>query len=331
MAEPSGNDSRFRHQCDVENGKDRPGRQSTDAMIAALAQRQHGVVARRQLAELGIGRGAIHARLRRGSLHLLHRGVYAVGHRRIDRLGRWMAATLASGTDAVLSHRSAALCWGLLRGPDRPVIEVSRPGGHGTRAGIAMHRVRLPADERTVVDGVPATTVPRTIFDIAARGDRRDAERAFHEAEVQGLTDRLSLPGLLDRYPGHAGAPLLRELLGIGSDGGATANDFEAIFADLIERHRLPRPRFNPDLVVSGRHFKPDCAWAAQKVVVEVDGHAVHSTRRAFESDRERDRIFAAEGWRVIRVTWRQVTDSPELIAGDLRRALDVASVFVTP
>lgn len=331
MAKPSGKDFRFRHHCDVENGNAHQGHEPTDAVLATLAQRQHGVVARWQLAELGIGRGAINVRLRRGSLHLVHRGVYAVGHRRIDTPGRWMAATLACGRDAVLSHRSAALCWGLLRGSDRAVVEVSRPGGHGARVGIAMHRVRLPADERTVVEGVPVTTVPRTIFDIAAHAGRRDAERAFHEAEAQGLTDRLSLPDLLDRYPGHVGAPLLRELLGIGPDGGATANDFEACFANLLERHRLPRPRFNPDLVIGGRHCRPDCAWMAQKVVVELDGHAVHATRRAFESDRERDRIFAAEGWRVIRVTWRQLTDSPERIAQDLSLALNVASVFVMP
>jgi very-short-patch-repair endonuclease len=193
-----------------------------------------------------------------------------------------------------------------------------------------MCRVHLPADERTVVDGVPVTTVPRTIFDVAALGDRREAERAFHESEAQGLTDRLSLPDLLDRYPGHAGAPLLRELLGIGADGGATANDFEAVFADLLERHRLPRPRFNPDLIVGGRHFKPDCAWMERRVVIELDGRAVHATRKAFEADRERDRLFAVEGWRVIRVTWRQLTDGPEAIARDLRRVLSLRPVFVT-
>jgi very-short-patch-repair endonuclease len=193
-----------------------------------------------------------------------------------------------------------------------------------------MHEVRLPADERTAVDGVPVTTVPRTIFDIAAQGDRREAERAFHEAEVRGMTDRLSLPHLLDRYPGHAGAPLLRELLDIGSDGGATANDFEAVFADLVERHSLPRPRFNPDLIVGGRHFRPDCVWMEQKVVVELDGRGTHATRRAFESDRERDRIFVAEGWSVIRVTWRQLVDSPEAIVRDLRRVLGLRPVFVT-
>lgn len=191
-----------------------------------------------------------------------------------------------------------------------------------------MHRMLLPPDERTVVDGVPVTTVPRTIFDIAAMGKRREAECAFHEAEVRGLTDSLSLPNLLDRYPGHTGAPLLRKLLEIGPDGGATINDFEGLFADLLERHRLPRPRFNPDLVVGGRHFRPDCAWMERRVVVELDSRGVHATRRAFEADRERDRIFAAEGWRVARVTWRQLSDGPEAIARDLQRILSASPAF---
>jgi very-short-patch-repair endonuclease len=191
-----------------------------------------------------------------------------------------------------------------------------------------MHRAALPPDERTVIECVPVTTVSRTIFDIAACGDRRNAERVFHEAEVQGLTDTVSLPDLLGRYPAHAGVLLLRELLGIGPHGGVTVNDFEDLFADLIERHRLPRPRFNPDLVVGGRQFRPDCAWMEQRVVVELDGRAVHGTRRAFESDRERDRIFTASGWRVVRVTWRQLSRAPDEIGRDLQRALAISPVF---
>jgi len=328
MTATPGNDFRIHRLIDGEYGSGRGARVQTDALIAELAQRQHGVVARWQLAKRGIGRGAIEVRLRRGSLHVIHRGVYAVGYRGLATRGRWMAAALACGHDAVLSHRSAGRCWGLLRGYDGAAIEVSRPRGHGARAGIEMHRVRLPADERTVVDELPVTTVPRTIFDIAACGDRREVERAFHEAEVQGLTDPLSLPDLLARYPGHAGAPLLRDLLGIGPGGGATDNDFEAAFADLIERHRLARPRFNPDLVVGGRHFKPDCAWMEQRVVVELDGRAVHGTRWAFESDRERDRVFAANGWRVLRVTWRQLSETPDAVARDLSHVLNAIPVF---
>jgi very-short-patch-repair endonuclease len=323
-----GNDSRIPRHMGGEYGNDSRARVPTDALIAVLAQRQHGVVARRQLVEHGVGRGAVEARLRRGSLYVIHRGVYAVGHCKVTPKGRRMAAALACGDGAVVSHRSAGRCWGLLRGSDGAAIEVTRPRGHGARAGIEMHRASLPDDERTTVDGVPVTTVPRTIFDIAAHGDRRNVERAFHEAEVLGLTDFLSIPDLLDRYPGHAGVPMLRDLLQIGPGGGATDNDFEAAFADLIDRHRLPRPRFNPDLVVAGRHFRPDCAWMTQGVVVELDGRAFHATRHAFEADRARDRIFVANGWRVIRVTWRQLVDSPEAIVQDLRGALSTRSAF---
>jgi very-short-patch-repair endonuclease len=204
------------------------------------------------------------------------------------------------------------------------MVDVSRPGSHRGRAGIVMHQLRLPADELTAIDGIPLTTVPRTIFDLAACGEDRQAERAFHEAEVQGLTDRLSIPHLLRRYPGHEGGPLLRRLVEWGAKSGATVNDFEAAFADLIERSGLPRPRFNADLVVRGRHFRPDCVWNERRVAVELDGRAVHATRRAFESDRERDRILAAAGWRVVRVTWRQLRDDPEEIVSDLRCVLEV-------
>lgn len=291
----------------------------TDAAIAEIARRQHGVVGRGQLDELDISYGQIEARLRRGSLHQIHRGVYAVGHRCLDIYGRWMAAVLACGPDAVLSHRSAARCWGLLRG-DSGANEVTRPRSHRGQTGIVMHQARLPADESTVVDGIPVTTVPRTIFDLAVAGDRRLVERALHETEVQHLTDRLSIPDLLGRYPGHAGAPVLRELVALGAEGGSTANDFEALFAAMVERHRLPWPRFNADMVVAGRHFRPDCVWWEQRVVVELDSRTVHSTRKAFDADRERDRIFVANGWRVVRVTWRQLTTNPAPLVRDLRR-----------
>lgn len=142
------------------------------------------------------------------------------------------------------------------------------------------------------------------------------------------MTESLSVPDLLERYPGHAGAPLLREILAIGADNGSTANDFEAIFASLIEQHRLPWPQFNVDLFLDGRHFRPDCMWEEQRVVVELDGRTVHGTRKAFDADRERDRIFVANGWRVVRVTWRQLTTSPGRLVRDLRRVLGITAAF---
>lgn len=171
-----------------------------------------------------------------------------------------------------------------------------------------------------MVDGIPVTSVPRTIFDVAALGDRRRVERAIHETEVRRLYDRLSIADLMRRYPRRPGSTLLREVLGGGT--GATINDFEEDFAALLERHGLPMPRFNPDLVVRGRSLKPDCLWADEMVIVELDGRAVHGTRRAFESDRGRDRLLTVAGWTVIHVTWGQLQGEPEAVVSDLRRLL---------
>jgi len=147
----------------------------------------------------------------------------------------------------VLSHRSAAVLWGLLDASTQP--EVIRPGQFRKRAGILARFGTVPADERAVREGIAVTTVPRTILDLASLGKRRQTQRALHRAEVLQLTDSLSVPDLLARYPGREGVPLLRELLaeGVGFRG-TPANRFEDRFADLLDRHGIPRPRFNPDL-----------------------------------------------------------------------------------
>src|SRR3712207_6216201 len=146
-----------------------------DRRIAALAHRQHGVVARRQLAEVGLGRGAIDHRLGCGRLLVVHRGVYAVGYRRMTRQARWMAAVLAAGPGAVLSHRAAAALWQIRR-PDG--IEVTRESKGRSRPGITVHTAPLPPDEVTEVDGIPTTTVPRTLLDLAAVVSEREFTRA---------------------------------------------------------------------------------------------------------------------------------------------------------
>jgi very-short-patch-repair endonuclease len=174
-----------------------------------------------------------------------------------------------------------------------------------------------------VVDGIRVTAMSRTILDLAAVSGRRRLERAMHEAEVRGLRSRLPISMLLDRYPRRPGSAALRALL---SDhlpaNGVTRNDFEARFRELIEAHGLPSPRFNADLAVGGRFIEVDCLWRQRRLIVELDGRAVHGTARAFESDRERDRILTAEGWRVMRVTWRQLRDDAEAVAIDLKRLL---------
>jgi very-short-patch-repair endonuclease len=236
-----------------------------------------------------------------------------------------MAAVLA--TDGTLSHRSAAALRGLRHFGAR-ALEVTRPTKSRGRPGVAVHFAPLPDDERTAVDGIPVTGLSRTLLDLAAVLDRQQLERALNEAEVLRLTDSVSLPVLLKRYPRRRGAATLRAILADDAAlNGPTHNAFEDAFAALIERHGLPRPRFNADLVVRDRHFNVDCLWRDAGLIVELDGGAVHRTARAFEADRERDRVLAAEGWQVLRVTWRQLRDAPEAVAEDLRRALRLRGV----
>lgn len=293
-----------------------------DRAMSELAELQHGLVARRQLLALGLSVRAIEGRLERGVLHPVRHGIYAVGFRLRSREARWMAATLSCGPDAVLSHRSAAWLWGLQRGPSR-AIEVTKAKGWRAPDGVVVHRAALPEDERTAVNGIPVTTVPRTVLDFATVGSRRQVERVLNEVEVQGLTDRLSIPDLLARYPRRRGTAVLRELLDEGAEsGGVTENDFEELFVPLLDSHRLPRPQFNADVAVSGRFFRVDCLWRKERLIVELDGRAAHGTRKAFESDRERDRLLMADGWLVMRITWRQLRTQQSAIASDLRRAL---------
>lgn len=301
---------------------ERSTRDSTERnrAIAELAEGQHGVVSRAQLRGLGLSESRIRGRVERRLLMPVHRGVYAVGRKRLTREGRWMAAVLACGPGAVLSHRSAGRLWQLTRFSGE--VEVTRGNGWRGPRGIVVHRASLPEDERTVVDGIPVTGLSRTLLDLAAILSKGQLERALNEAEVLRLTDRLSLPDLLERYPRRAGTATLRAILADEAAlSGPTKNDFEDRFALLLEEEGVSKPRFNADLVVRDRHFNVDCLWSEARLIVELDGGAVHRTARAFEEDREKDRILTAEGWRVIRVTWRQLRADAEGVVADLRTA----------
>jgi very-short-patch-repair endonuclease len=300
-----------------------------DRAIAELAERQHGVVARRQLLELGLGTGGIASRIRRGNLHRLHQGVYAVGHLVLTRDGRWMAAALAVGPEAVLSHRSAGVLWGLIPAWTGE-IEVTTPSRVRARQGICVRRSAFADDERTEVDGIPVTSPFRTLLDLAGVLKMRQLELAWNELEVRGLTDSMPLRELMARYLGRRGSANLRALLeGAGSDG-VTRNEFEESFIGLIDAHGLPRPRVNADLKVRDRFFEVDCLWERERLAVELDGGA-HRTRRRFESDRQRDRMLIAEGWRTARVTWRQLRDEPDAVIADLHLALQPPGPSPTP
>lgn len=294
---------------------------SWDEQILELAMRQHGVVARWQLREMGMPDRTIGDRLSQRRLHPIHRGVYAVGHSLLSADAHLMAAALAGGPAAVVSHISAADLYGILSHSGRWVY-VTVPGGGRSRGGLRFHRARLPGDEVTHARGIPVTTVPRTLFDLAAHTPRRRVQTAIHEAEVGRLWDALTLHDLIARYPRARGTATLRSILKDRNLGErATDEQIETLFLAAVEGlHR--QPQLNRSLVINGRLYKPDAVWEAEKVMVELDGRAVHATHRNFESDRARDRALAAAGWIVIRITWRQLRDEPGAAAADLAAVL---------
>lgn len=219
---------RIDHRMAGKRGARGPGRReiptakecSIDREVADLAGRQHGVVSRGQLLAMGMSRHAVDLRLKRGWLHLVHRGVFAVGHWRIDGRGRWMAAVLACGSKAVLSHRSAGQLWGMTP-RSQSIPELTRPAGCRPRPGIRLHRGVLPGDEVTRIESIPVTTVSRTLLDLAAVLSRHQLERAMNEAEVLRLTDRLPRPMLLDRYRGVEARQPCAPCCGTGCPRGA--------------------------------------------------------------------------------------------------------------
>lgn len=298
-----------------------PG-EPVDWQVARLAEAQHGVVARRQLESLGLARGWIEGRLRRGQLHSVHHGVYAVGRRLIAREGRWMAAVLACGDGMALSHRAAGQLLGIIPLGDG-LPEVTRPKGWRSQPGFVQHRSPLSPDEVEVVAGIPVTGLSRTLLDLASILSREQLEAALNEAEVRGLTDRVSVYTLLKRYPRRPGTATFRAILGDRQrPRGVTRRELERRFAKALAATDLPRPHRNADVAVAGRFFEADCLWRAERLIVELDGRFVHGTWRTSERDRERDRLLVADGWRVVRITWRQLRDDAPAVIADLRRLL---------
>lgn len=293
-------------------------------LIAGLATRQHGVVGRAQLTALGIGHGSIDHRVARQRLHPVHRGVYAVGHKLLSRQGRWMAALLSAGADAVLSHVTAAAVWGVLGLRSGP-IHLTLPRCLHSRTGLVMHRAQLPTDEVTSENWLPVTTVPRTLLDLASVLDFRQLESAYNEAEVRRLTDPLSLPELVDRHPHSRGIANVRRLLADQTAGlNATRSQLERDFLSFRRDHDLPVPEVNAEIDLGDRRCVVDFMWSESGLIAELDSRSFHLTRRAFEDDRERDRRLTVAGWRVIRITWRQLHLEPGRLAADLDALLSV-------
>ncbi len=269
-----------------------------EAAIARQAAAQHGNLTRRQLLEAGLSRRAIDYRVRTGRLLRRHQGVYALGHHPPSPLSTAMAAVLACGPVAVLSHLSAAALWQL--GPRwRTPIEVTARGNHH-HAGIRVHR--SPAVERTVHYGIPVTAPARTLLDLADLLDDAALARAVNQARLARQVTLEGLRALLDQSPGR-GTSRLRAL--IAHDTGPTRSHFEDAFLRFARRHQLPTPEVNQ--TIAGHEV--DLFWCPQRLVVELDSREHH--RHRFEEDRERDADLLNAGVAVLRITWSRLQRNP--------------------
>ena len=311
---PGGRERRSR----CERSTHAPATRAADRAIAALAARQHGVLSADQLLTCGLSRKAIRGRVAAGRLHPVHAGVYAVGHPAVGDHGRWLAAVLAGGSGAVLSHRSAAELWGLMPATSR-IPDVSVPRGRRPRATVSFHRPpRLDRVDLTARDGIPVTAAARTLLDLAAVLAPRQLERAFDEADRLHLLDRGRLRVLCERR-GQRGVREFRRLAArLLPATLSTRSALEYRFLKLCRDRGLPRPEANVRLA----GHEVDVLWRRQGLVVELDGHAYHAGRAAFERDRIRDATLQAAGHHVIRVTHRRLEDDPEGVLATLERLL---------
>jgi very-short-patch-repair endonuclease len=278
------------------------------------------VVSAAQLLEAGLTRRQIATRVWTGRLHRLYRGVYAVGHMALTARSRQLAAVLACGPDALLSHRSAATFWGLVRSAPR-MIEVTAPRSRRRRAGFVVHTSRcLHPDDRDVVDGIPVTSAARTLVDLAEVVTERRLANAIHEAEVQRVFDLRGVEAALARAPGRAAGQRLRHVLAKYEAPPFTRSEAERSFLALCREHALPEPRVNT--LVEG--YELDFYWPDARLAVEVDGAAAHHTRRGFHEDRRRDRTLAAKGIQVVRVPWLDLCGDTARVVSDVREAIRV-------
>jgi very-short-patch-repair endonuclease len=257
--------------------------------------------------------------------------VYAVTPGPLTDRGRWRAAVLASSRGAVLSHDDGGALWGLLRSRGGRVhVSTARVGPKGVR-GVVLHRVsRLDDLDVTERDGIPVTSLARTIVDLSARMSEARLVRVLHEAEVLRLLDVPSIREALGRVPNRRGAGALRRVLSL-RDAGPLRSVLEERFADLIHEADLPPTRRNVHIDVGRRLVEVDALWAPARLVVELDGEGAHGTVRAFEGDRRRDIELARAGYVVIRITWRRVRHDPAGVIADIQDLIRRPSTLASP
>ncbi|HEU4657997.1 MAG TPA: type IV toxin-antitoxin system AbiEi family antitoxin domain-containing protein [Capillimicrobium sp.] len=272
-------------------------------LMARLAARQYGLVTWAQLRALGFSAAAIGRLVADGRLIRLHRGVYAVGHAVLRTEGIWLAAVLACGDGAVLSHRSAGALWQLGHATS-PLVDVSANRARRPRHGIAVHHCRLDPADITTRRGIPVTTLPRTLLDLAECLPRAGLSRTIEQAMRLELYDRAALDATMDRaYGRHALRPLRACLDELDPTAARTKSELERLALPAIVAAGLPKPEVNVE--VEG--YEVDLVWRDARLAVELDSRTWHALPTAFERDRRRDADLQAAGWRVLRFTWRQL------------------------
>jgi hypothetical protein len=300
-----------------------------ERLIAELAAEQHGVVARYQLLEAGFSTSAVGRRIEAARLHPIHAGVYAVGHSVVGPAGRRMAAALAGGVGAALGVRSAGAHW-QLRSYSGP-FDVIVPRARRNRPQLRFHRIAVLPDEVTVDDGIPVTTVARTLLDLAAILDRHRLAQAVGRSEQRLLTDSPSLPDLIERHPHIRGVANLRAVLAdrrLGID--VAESELEVEFAAFLAERGLPIPELNVWVAVGDRWYRLDCLWREARLAVELDSRKHHSDWESAESDRARDAALLAIGIRTLRVTARRLRSERRELERELR-ALSASSSARSP
>lgn len=286
--------------------------------VARLGARQHGHVTTRQLQALGWQRWTIATKIDQGLLIPRHRGVYAVGHSPRTREARWMAAVLSAGSHGVLSHRAAAALWGIVDGAVVTDITVPPRAGHRVRLSATVHRSAIPPEHITRRDGIPVTTLVRTLLDLASVYRLPRLARAFENAQVRhGMPPEPLAAEVISRR-GYRGNARLRTILAGAVDPESVRSILELRFLRLCSAHDIDRPLVNHEL---GR-WTVDFLWPKRRLVVETDGVRFHRTAAQRTRDRERDEGLCAEGFRVLRLQWADVVERPAATATGIRAAL---------
>jgi very-short-patch-repair endonuclease len=281
------------------------------------------VVTHRQLAAVGITGSALTRRVAAGRLVRLYRGVFAVGHVPHTRESRWIAAVMACGRGSVLSHLDAAALWRIYD-TKGVAIHVTTTGWAGrSLPGIHAHRARTldPADV-TVKDGIPVTTVARTLIDLTDLLPSDRLLRAIREAEYLKLLDFDTLIAAVQRANGRKKLNELKKAIERHRPGQIVREELEHRFLELVHAAGLPDPQTNVKVRTRRRTYEVDCLWPDEGVAVELDGRAAHIRAAAFEEDRARDAALTATGLRPLRFTWHRVTGEGEEVLAELKATL---------